>query len=151
MGPTMKTRTIAPTALAASLALCFTTIAVAQDDTQKKDTPQTLEQVNVKERRSQDDTRPKLQHIMREVDGPLITVTKKTSITKLDNIPTVVDNNLRDLFAQTPGLFYSEQQTASQFNLSYRGIGNPQESEFVSVLQDGIPLEGDWIGFPTLY
>ncbi|HEX6834358.1 MAG TPA: TonB-dependent receptor plug domain-containing protein [Rudaea sp.] len=147
----MKTRTIAPTALAAAIALCLSASAFAQDAATNKDKPQTLQQVDVKERRSQDDTRPKLQHIMREVDGPLITVTKKTSITKLDNIPTVVDNNLRDLFAQTPGLYLSEQQTASQFNLSYRGIGNPQESEFVSVLQDGIPLEGDWIGFPTLY
>ena len=116
-----------------------------------QEAPQTLKQVDVKGRVAQDDTRPKLQHIMKEVDGPLITVTKKTTITKLDNIPTVVDNNLRELFAQTPGLFVSEQQTASQFNLSYRGIGNPQESEFVSVMQDGIPLEGDWIGFPTLY
>jgi len=112
---------------------------------------QNLQTVQVKDKALHDDTRPKLEHIMREVDGPLITVTKKSSITKLDNIPTVVDNNLRDLFAQTPGLYVSEQQTASQFNLSYRGIGNPQESEFVSVLQDGIPLEGDWIGFPTLY
>jgi Fe(3+) dicitrate transport protein len=116
-----------------------------------QDAPQKLDTVHVKDKSAQDDTRPKLQHIMREVDGPLITVTKKTSITKLDNIPTVVDNNLRELFAQTPGLYVSEQQTASQFNLSYRGIGNPQELEFVSVMQDGIPLEGDWIGFPTLY
>ncbi len=105
----------------------------------------------MRDRASRDDTRPKLDHIMKEVDGAEITVTKKTSITKLDNIPTVVDNNLRELFVQTPGLFVSEQQTGSQFNLSYRGIGNPQESEFVSVMQDGIPLEGDWIGFPTLY
>jgi Fe(3+) dicitrate transport protein len=112
---------------------------------------QTLEQINVRDRAMHEDTRPKLEHIMREVDGAQITVTKKTSITKLDSIPTVVDNNLRDLFAQTPGLFVSEQQTGGQYNLSYRGIGNPQESEFVSVLQDGIPLEGDWIGFPTLY
>lgn len=95
--------------------------------------------------------RPKLDFIMREVDGPLITVTKKTSITKTDRIPTVVDNNLRNLFAQTPGLFYSEQQPPGQVNLSYRGIGNPQESEFVTVLQDGIPLISDWIGYPTIY
>src|SRR6185437_2969787 len=33
----------------------------------------------------------------------------------------------------------------------YRGLGNPQESEFVLALQDGIPLELDWIGYPTLY
>jgi Fe(3+) dicitrate transport protein len=134
---------LAPLALAAGIALAIS--AYAQDATQ------TLQQINVKDRASQDDTRPKLQFIMKEVDGPLITVTKKTTVTKLDNIPTIEQNNLRELFAQTPGLFVSEQQTGSQFNLSYRGIGNPQESEFVSVLQDGIPLEGDWIGFPTLY
>jgi Fe(3+) dicitrate transport protein len=141
-----------PVALAVSIACFSLTPAMAQDAKQdaKADEAKTLEPVKVTERR-QDDTRPKLQHIMKEVDGPLITVTKKTSITKLDNVPTVVDNNLRELFAQTPGLYLSEQQTASQFNLSYRGIGNPQESEFVSVMQDGIPLQGDWIGFPTLY
>jgi len=132
------------------LALAFCALAFAASAA-AQDAAQTLAPVKVREKGTQDDTRPKLQHIMKEVDGPLITVTKKTSITKLDNIPTVVDNNLRDLFAQTPGLYLSEQQTASQFNLSYRGIGNPQESEFVSVMQDGIPLEGDWIGFPTLY
>ncbi len=139
----MKSLYQAAVVVAASIA--FAIAADAQDATQ------TLQQINVKDRASQDDTRPKLQFIMKEVDGPLITVTKKTTVTKLDNIPTIEQNNLRELFAQTPGLFVSEQQTGSQFNLSYRGIGNPQESEFVSVLQDGIPLEGDWIGFPTLY
>jgi len=138
-------RNILITASLAASILCVSFSLAAQD------TSQTLPQVTVKDKAVHDDTRPKLDHIMKEVDGPQITVTKKTSITKLDNIPTVVDNNLRDLFAQTPGLYISEQQTAGQFNLSYRGIGNPQESEFVSVMQDGIPLEGDWIGFPTLY
>jgi len=144
----MKTAAASRAACALGFVCLAGASAFAQD---RKDATQTLESVNVRERRLQDDTRPKLEHIMKEVDGPLITVTKKTSITKLDNIPTVIDNNLRNLFAQTPGLFVSEQQTAGQFNFSYRGIGNPQESEFVAVLQDGIPLEGDWIGFPTLY
>ena len=153
LGITVKKTFLVPATLAFSIAgVCS---AWAQDADNKNvasdKKTQTLEQVNVRGNHVQDDTRPKLQHIMREVDGPLVTVTKKTSITKLDNIPTVEDNNLRNLFAQTPGLYVSEQQTASQFNLSYRGIGNPQESEFVSVMQDGIPLEGDWIGFPTLY
>lgn len=95
--------------------------------------------------------RVKLDYLMPEVNGPLITVTKKTSITKLDRLPTVIDNNLRGLFAQTPGLMLSEQQTPGQTNLAYRGIGNPQESEFVTVLQDGIPLQSDWIGYPTIF
>src|SRR5690348_14743152 len=99
----------------------------------------------------QDDTPEKLDHIMPEVDGTQITVTKKTSVTKLDLLPTIVANNQRNLFSRTPGLFVSEQQTPTQFNMSYRGLGNPQESEYVLVLQDGIPISTDWIGFPTLY
>ncbi|HEX5257186.1 MAG TPA: TonB-dependent receptor [Sphingomicrobium sp.] len=98
-----------------------------------------------------ENTPEKLDHIMPEVDGTKITVTKKTSITKLDLLPTIVENNQRELFSRTPGLTVSEQQTPTQFNLSYRGLGNPQESEFVLVLQDGIPISTDWIGFPTLY
>jgi Fe(3+) dicitrate transport protein len=150
----MKTIAIVPGALALAVANAFAVAAYAADEPapqdQNQNTATELPSVQVRER-NQDDTRPKLQHIMKEVDGPLITVTKKTSITKLDNIPTVTDNNLRDLFAQTPGIFYSEQQMPGQLNLSYRGIGNPQESEFVTVMLDGIPLEGDWVGFPTIY
>jgi Fe(3+) dicitrate transport protein len=149
----MKTKSIVASALACSIAQALFAPAPthAQDAGNSASQPATeLPKVNVRERRSQDDTRPKLQHIMREVDGTLITVTKKTSITKTDNIPTVLDN-LRNLFAQTPGLFYSEQQSPGQMNLSYRGIGNPQESEFVTVMLDGIPLESDWVGYPTIY
>ena len=86
-----------------------------------------------------------------EVDGTKITVTKKASVTHLDRQPTVVDNNLDQLLARSPGIQVSQQPTPTQFNLSYRGLGNPQESEYVLVMQDGIPLQSDWIGFPTLY
>ncbi len=150
----MKTIAVVPGALALAIAnILFVPAYAADDATPAADQGQNateLPKVEVREH-SQDDTRPKLQYIMKEVDGPLITVTKKTTVTKLDNIPTIVDNNLRDLFAQTPGLYYSEQQSPGQLNLSYRGIGNPQESEFVTVMLDGIPLEGDWVGFPTVY
>src|SRR5690349_11345822 len=110
----MKPIAIVPGALALAVANILYSPAHAQEVAQAgSQTSTELPKVEVRER-SQDDSRPKLQHIMREVDGPLITVTKKTSITKTDNIPTVVDNNLRDLFAQTPGLFYSEQQSPGQ-------------------------------------
>jgi Fe(3+) dicitrate transport protein len=98
-----------------------------------------------------DDTPPKLDHILREVDGTRITVTKKSSVTKLDQQPTIVNNNQRELFVRTPGVSVSEQQTPTQYNLSYRGIGNPQEAEYVLVLRDGLPIMSDWIGFPTLF
>ena len=150
----MKTTAIVTGAIAIAIAQCVVGSARAEESASTADSARDsteLPKIEVRERGPHDDTRPKLQHIMKEVDGPLITVTKKTSITKLDSIPTVVDNNLRALFAQTPGLFVSEQQSPGQANLSYRGIGNPQESEFVTVMLDGIPLMSDWIGYPTIY
>lgn len=98
-----------------------------------------------------DDTRPKLEHIMREVSGTQITVTKKATVIKLDNQTPVQNNNNQELFTKAPGLIVSEQQNPGQFNYSYRGLGNPQESEYALFLQDGIPLMAEWIGFPTLY
>ena len=93
----------------------------------------------------------KLEHMLPEVDGTKVTVTKKTTVTHLADQPTVIDNNLDQLLVRSPGVQVSQQSTPTQFNLSYRGLGNPQESEYVLVMQDGIPLESDWIGFPTLY
>ncbi len=98
-----------------------------------------------------DDFRPKLDHIMREVSDTKITVTKKATAIKLDQQPTLVNNNQQDTFNRAPGVLITEQNTPSQFNISYRGLGNPQESEYVNVLQDGISITSDWIGFPTLY
>ena len=98
-----------------------------------------------------DDTRPKLEHIMKEVSGTQITVTKKATVIKLDKQAPVENNNLQELFTTAPGLLVSEQQSPGQFNYSYRGLGNPQESEYTLFLQDGIPLMSEWIGFPTLY
>jgi Fe(3+) dicitrate transport protein len=98
-----------------------------------------------------DDTRPKLEHIMREVSETQITVTKKATVIHLDKEAPVQANNLQQLFTKAPGLIVSEQQNPGQYNYSYRGLGNPQESEYTLFLQDGLPLMAEWIGFPTLY
>jgi Fe(3+) dicitrate transport protein len=98
-----------------------------------------------------DDTRPKLEHIMREVSETQVTVTKKATVIILDNEPPVQANNVQQLFTKAPGLVVSEQQNPGQYNYSYRGLGNPQESEYTLFLQDGLPLMAEWIGFPTLY
>ena len=98
-----------------------------------------------------DDTRPKLEHIMREVTDTQITVTKKATVIHLDKEAPVEANNLQQLFTKAPGLIVSEQQNPGQYNYSYRGLGNPQESEYTLFLQDGLPLMAEWIGFPTLY
>ncbi|MGH7938204.1 MAG: TonB-dependent receptor family protein, partial [Chthoniobacterales bacterium] len=93
----------------------------------------------------------KLNHIMPEVSGAKITVTKKATVIKLDQQPPIINNNQQELFSKAPGLLITQQQTPGQFNFSYRGLGNPQESEYILVLQDGLPITTDWIGFPTLY
>lgn len=98
-----------------------------------------------------DNFREMREHILPEVAGTQITVTKKATVIKLDKQPPVENNNLQEEFTKAPGLLVTEQHTPGQFNFSYRGLGNPQESEFITVLMDGVPLASDWIGFPTLY
>ncbi len=95
--------------------------------------------------------RTRYAHSLPEVDGPTITVTKKTSVVQLNDVPTIIDNNQRELFDRLPGIVIAEQQNPTALNLSYRGLGNPQESEYILLMQDGIPLEMDWIGYPTIY
>ncbi|MHB8311107.1 MAG: TonB-dependent receptor plug domain-containing protein, partial [Metallibacterium sp.] len=112
--------------------------------------PLTLPKIEV-ERSAEPFWKPKLQYLMPEVDGALITATTKTTVTRMDQIPTVAQDNLTQLFVRTPGIIVSQEQDPLRVNLTYRGLGNPQESEYVLVLQDGIPTELDWIGFPTLY
>lgn len=90
-------------------------------------------------------------HSMPEVPGPEITVTKKTTVVKLDEQPPVIDNHNREIFDRMPGIVLAEQQNPTELNVTYRGLGNPQESEYVLLMQDGIPMEMDWIGYPTLY
>ena len=98
-----------------------------------------------------DNFREMRQHILPEVQGTAITVTKKATVIKLDQQPPVENNNEQELFVKAPGFLITEQHTPGQFNFNYRGLGNPQESEFTLVLRDGLPLMSDWIGFPTLY
>lgn len=90
-------------------------------------------------------------HSMPEVPGPEITVTKKTTVVQLADQPPIIDNHQRELFDRMPGVVLAEQQNPTQLNINYRGLGNPQESEYILLMQDGVPMEMDWIGFPTLY
>ena len=110
-----------------------------------------LDSIYVEGKRWLFNRRTRFAHSLPEVDGSTITVTKKTSVVQLNDVPTIIDNNQRELFDRMPGIVIAEQQNPTQLNLSYRGLGNPQESEFVLLMQDGMPLEMDWIGFPTIY
>jgi Fe(3+) dicitrate transport protein len=90
-------------------------------------------------------------HSMPEIPGPEITVTKKTTVVQLADQPPVIDNHQREIFDRMPGIVLAEQQNPTELNVTYRGLGNPQESEYILLMQDGIPMEMDWIGYPTLY
>lgn len=97
------------------------------------------------------DHKTRYAHSLPEIYGPTVTLTTKTTVVDLDRQPPIVDNHERELFDRLPGIVLAEQQNPVELNLSYRGLGNPQESEYILVMQDGIPLEMDWIGYPTLY
>jgi Fe(3+) dicitrate transport protein len=93
----------------------------------------------------------RFKHSLPEVDSTTITVTRRTSVVDLNDQPTIIDNNQREVFDRLPGVVLAEQQNPTELNISYRGLGNPQESEYILLMQDGIPLELDWIGYPTTY
>src|SRR5690349_2268581 len=51
-----------------------------------------------------DDRKAKLDHIMSEVSGTEITVTKKATVIKLEQQPPIQNNNLQEQFTKAPGL-----------------------------------------------
>jgi Fe(3+) dicitrate transport protein len=83
-------------------------------------------------------------------DGKIL-AGKKISIVDLSLQPSFVEPNLRQVFSRLPGLFVSDQKIPSIYNVNYRGLGNPHESEFVAFFQNGIPLASDMFGYATIY
>lgn len=86
-----------------------------------------------------------------EVVGTAIHAGKKTSVVDFDAMPQIQTDNYRQAFAKTPGLLTSELSNSSLLSLSYRGIGDPHESQNLMVLKDGIPFVLDPLGYPTVY
>jgi Fe(3+) dicitrate transport protein len=76
---------------------------------------------------------------------------KKTTLVNMDEQPVFVEPNLRQMFSRVPGLFVSDQQIPSIYNVNYRGLGNPHESEFVGFFQNNVPLAANLFGYPTIY
>ena len=70
-----------------------------------------------------DNFREMRQHIMPEVAGTKITVTKKATIIKLDQQPPLENNDLQDLFLKAPGFpgYGTTHAGAIQFQLSRPG------------------------------
>ncbi|MDP5052664.1 MAG: TonB-dependent receptor, partial [Congregibacter sp.] len=76
---------------------------------------------------------------------------KKTTVVQMEELPLLVEPNLRQMFSRTPGLFVSEQRIPSIYNVNYRGLGDPHESEFVAFFQNNVPLAANMFGYPTIY
>ena len=94
---------------------------------------------------------PRFPQISKDIEDGQILSGKKTTDVKLDEQPAVANNELRQTFVRVPGLLVSEQQIPSHFNVNYRGLGDPHESEFVMFFEDGVPLASGWFGYPTMY
>lgn len=86
-----------------------------------------------------------------EVMGTTIYAGKKTSVIDFDAMPQIQTDNYRQAFAKTPGLLTSELSNSSLLSLSYRGIGDPHETQNMMVLKDGIPFVLDPLGYSTVY
>lgn len=86
-----------------------------------------------------------------EVVGTTIYAGKKSSVIDFDSMPQIQTDNYRQAFAKTPGLLTSELSNSSLLSLSYRGIGDPHESQNLMVLKDGIPFVLDPLGYSTVY
>jgi Fe(3+) dicitrate transport protein len=85
------------------------------------------------------------------VEQGMIFSGKKTTTVDLDAQPIFVETNLRQVFARLPGLLVSEQKIPSIYNVNYRGLGDPHESEFVAFFQNWVPLAADLFGYATIY
>lgn len=94
---------------------------------------------------------PRYPQIAKDVQDGKVLAGKKTTEVQLDEQPAIANNELRQTFVRVPGLLVSEQQIPSHFNVNYRGLGDPHESEFVMFFEDGVPLASGWFGYPTMY
>jgi len=83
--------------------------------------------------------------------GAKIYAGKKTTVTPLQRLPHIQNNNYRQAFAQLPGLLVSEMNNRGHVNVNFRGIGDPHESQDLLTLKDGIPIGFDRLGYSTTY
>lgn len=85
------------------------------------------------------------------VEGTQLFEGKRATVTPVEDLPPVANNNLRQLLSLTPGLLVSEVSNFSWASLSYRGLGEPHESWNLLVLKDGIPVSPDMFSYPAAY
>ncbi|MFT4768172.1 MAG: Fe(3+) dicitrate transport protein [Glaciecola sp.] len=129
---------------AVALSLCPLTAAHGTEDSK---TPKVIEVIEV----FATSTRSRVTGTLPSLLDGRIFEGKKTTVVNLDEQPAFIEPNLRQMFSRVPGLFVSDQKIPSIYNINYRGLGNPHESEFVAFFQNNVPLAADMFGYPTIY
>lgn len=84
-----------------------------------------------------------------DIEGTRINAGKKTSNLLLHDLPTINNDNYRQLIAQTPGLVLAEESTPL-VSIGFRGF-EPHRMQFFQVLQNGFPIHADMFGYPEAY
>jgi Fe(3+) dicitrate transport protein len=84
-----------------------------------------------------------------DVEGTRINAGKKTSSIDLRELPEISNDNYRQVIATTPGLVLAEESTPL-LSIGYRGF-EPHRMQYFQVLEDGIPIHADMIGYPEAY
>ena len=110
-----------------------------------QDTVQQMEEVQVRA----DYDREVSGAFLPDVDGTKIHAGKKTSNIDLEQIPEVSMDNYRQVISKTPGLVLAEESTPL-LSIGYRGY-DPHRTQFFQVLEDGIPIHADMVGYPEAY
>lgn len=124
-------------------AVAAVSVSVDANAASEKEVPETIEVFGTREN-SVPGALPALQ------DGKIL-AGKKTSLVDLTEQPVFVEPNLRQMFSRVPGLLVSDQKIPSIYNVNYRGLGDPHESEFIAFFQNNVPLAADPFGYPTMY
>ena len=94
------------------------------------------------------DTRP-TGPFLPDVEGTRINAGKKTSNIQLEELPEISNDNYRQVIATTPGLVLAEESTPL-VSIGYRGY-DPHRMQYFQVLEDGIPIHADMLGYPEAY
>lgn len=84
-----------------------------------------------------------------DVEGTKINVGKKTANVDLQARPPIIDTNYRQALITVPGLLLSEENVPL-IAIGYRGL-DPDRNQFMLMLEDGIPLGANIMGFNESY
>jgi Fe(3+) dicitrate transport protein len=87
----------------------------------------------------------------KEQDKTKILTGKKNRTSKINYLPPVQTDNATQVFSQQPSIYTPQAVAEAWVSMNFRGIGDPQEAQYVLLLQDGLPTSVDPYGNPDNY